>query len=144
MKALVYNGPGKKSWVDKQPPQLQSPTDAIVRILKTTICGTDLHILKGDVPTCQPGTTLGHEGIGVIEAVGSAVGFSKQAIKCSFLALLPVHVAIIADAACIHNAALVGGSLAIPSMAPKLNMCGFLMPTPAFIPFLKTLMKLHW
>jgi alcohol dehydrogenase len=81
MKALVYDGPGKKSWVDKQPPQLQSPTDAIVRILKTTICGTDLHILKGDVPTCQPGTTLGHEGIGVIETVGSAVGFFKAGDK---------------------------------------------------------------
>ena len=135
MKALVYNGPGKKSWVDKQPPQLQSPTDAIVRILKTTICGTDLHILKGDVPTCQPGTTLGHEGIGVIETV---------AIKCSFLALLPVHVAIIADAVCIRNAALVAGFLAIPSMARKLNMRGFLMPTPVFIPYLKALMKLRW
>jgi alcohol dehydrogenase len=81
MKALVYYGPGKKSWEDKQLPQLQAPTDAIVRILKTTICGTDLHILKGDVPTCQPGTTLGHEGIGVIEEVGSAVNFFKKGDK---------------------------------------------------------------
>lgn len=81
MKALVYDGPGNKSWKDKPDPQLQSPTDAIVRILKTTICGTDLHILKGDVPTCQPGTTLGHEGVGVVEAVGSAVGFFKKGDK---------------------------------------------------------------
>lgn len=81
MKALVYHGPGKKSWEEKDIPQLQSPTDAVVRILKTTICGTDLHILKGDVPTCKPGTTLGHEGIGVIEEVGSAVDFFKKGDK---------------------------------------------------------------
>lgn len=81
MKALVYHGPGKKSWESKDIPQLQSPTDAVVRILKTTICGTDLHILKGDVPTCKPGTTLGHEGIGVIEEVGSAVDFFKKGDK---------------------------------------------------------------
>ncbi|TYB33042.1 MAG: zinc-dependent alcohol dehydrogenase family protein [Flexistipes sinusarabici] len=81
MKALVYYGPGKKSWEEKEIPQLQSPTDAVVRILKTTICGTDLHILKGDVPTCKSGTTLGHEGIGVIEEVGSAVDFFNKGDK---------------------------------------------------------------
>jgi alcohol dehydrogenase len=81
MKALVYDGPGNKSWKDRPDPQLQSPTDAIVRILKTTICGTDLHILKGDVPTCRPGTTLGHEGVGVVEAVDSAVDFFKKGDK---------------------------------------------------------------
>ena len=52
---------------------MTTPTDAIVRVTKTTICGTDLHILKGDVPTCQPGRILGHEGVGVVEAVGGAV-----------------------------------------------------------------------
>jgi alcohol dehydrogenase len=73
MKALVYGGPGKRSWTDKPIPVLRDPGDAIVRITTTTICGTDLHIMKGDVPTVTPGRILGHEGIGVVEAVGSAV-----------------------------------------------------------------------
>ena len=73
MKALVYHGPGKKAWEDVPPPQIRRPTDAIVRIDTTTICGTDLHILKGDVPAVTPGRVLGHEGVGVITEVGSAV-----------------------------------------------------------------------
>jgi len=73
MKALVYHGPGKKAWEEKPKPVLQQPTDAIVKIYKTTICGTDLHILKGDVPEVTEGRILGHEGIGIIEEVGSAV-----------------------------------------------------------------------
>lgn len=73
MKALVYQGPGQKDWIEKPMPEIQKPTDVIVRITKTTICGTDLHILKGDVPTVTPGRTLGHEGVGVVEAVGGAV-----------------------------------------------------------------------
>jgi alcohol dehydrogenase len=64
MKALVYQGPGKKTVEDRPKPELQAPGDAIVRITKTTICGTDLHILKGDVPSCAPGRILGHEGVG--------------------------------------------------------------------------------
>ena len=73
MKALVYQGPGKKELSDRLKPEIAAPTDAIVKIGKTTICGTDLHILKGDVPTCQPGRILGHEGVGVIDKVGAAV-----------------------------------------------------------------------
>ena len=73
MKALVYEGPGKKALKDRPRPGVAAPTDAIVRIVKTTICGTDLHILKGDVPTCAPGRILGHEGVGVVEEVGAAV-----------------------------------------------------------------------
>lgn len=73
MKALVYKGPGKKDWVEKEKPSIQKPTDVIVRITKTTICGTDLHILKGDVPAVTEGRTLGHEGIGIVEEVGSAI-----------------------------------------------------------------------
>lgn len=73
MKALVYHGPGEKSWEEKPKPILQLPTDAIVKIYKTTICGTDLHILKGDLPEVTDGRILGHEGIGIIEEVGSAV-----------------------------------------------------------------------
>ncbi|MEO8408163.1 MAG: zinc-dependent alcohol dehydrogenase family protein [Oxalobacteraceae bacterium] len=73
MKALVYQGPGLKSLEDRPKPVIQAPGDAIVKIVKTTICGTDLHILKGDVPTCTPGRILGHEGVGVIDSVGAGV-----------------------------------------------------------------------
>lgn len=73
MKALVYHGVGQKAWEERPNPRLQQSTDAIVRMHKTTICGTDLHILKGDVPEVEHGRILGHEGIGVIEEVGSAV-----------------------------------------------------------------------
>src|SRR5471030_291443 len=73
MKALVYQGPVMKSLEDRPKPVITAPTDAIVKVSKTTICGTDLHILKGDVTTCQPGRILGHEGVGIIEQVGSAV-----------------------------------------------------------------------
>ena len=73
MQALVFNGPGQKNIEDRPKPVIQRPGDANVRITYTTICGTDLHILKGDVPTCQPGTILGHEGVGIVDAVGSGV-----------------------------------------------------------------------
>ena len=62
MKALIYRGPGKKGLDDRPKPEIAAQTDAIVKVNKTTICGTDLHILKGDVPTCSPGRILGHEG----------------------------------------------------------------------------------
>jgi len=78
MKALVYHGPAKKSWEEKSKPVVQQPTDAIVHITKTTICGTDLHILKGDVPEVTDGRILGHEGVGVIEEAGSAVTNFKK------------------------------------------------------------------
>ncbi|MEO8143233.1 MAG: zinc-dependent alcohol dehydrogenase family protein [Betaproteobacteria bacterium] len=73
MKALVYLGPSKKALEERPTPEITSPSDAIVRVTKTTICGTDLHILKGDVPSCSPGRILGHEGVGVVEKVGQAV-----------------------------------------------------------------------
>jgi alcohol dehydrogenase len=73
MKALVYQGPGKKAIEQRPIPAISAPTDAIVKITKTTICGTDLHILKGDVPTCKPGRILGHEGVGVVDSVGAGV-----------------------------------------------------------------------
>lgn len=77
MKALVYQGPGKKALEERPMPEIQKPTDAVVKILKTTICGTDLHILKGDVPTCAAGRILGHEGMGVVEKTGAAVTMVK-------------------------------------------------------------------
>jgi alcohol dehydrogenase len=73
MKALVYRGPGQRAWEERPRPSIREATDAIVRIVTTTICGTDLHILKGDVPTVSSGRILGHEGVGVVEELGSAV-----------------------------------------------------------------------
>lgn len=73
MKALVFHGPQQISLEDRPMPEIQDPTDAIVRVLKTTICGTDLHILKGDVPTVEPGRILGHEGVGEVVQTGNAV-----------------------------------------------------------------------
>jgi alcohol dehydrogenase len=73
MRALVYHGPGEKTLEKRPLPRVQAPSDAIVKLVKTTICGTDLHILKGDVPTCTPGRILGHEGVGVVHEVGAGV-----------------------------------------------------------------------
>jgi len=73
MKALVYHGPGIRSYEEKPIPVLKDSTDAIVRVTKTTICGTDLHIMKGDVPSVTDGRILGHEGVGIIEQIGGNV-----------------------------------------------------------------------
>lgn len=73
MQALVYTGPGTVEVLDRPKPTVQVPTDAVVRLLHASICGTDLHILKGDVPSIKPGRVLGHEGVGVVESLGSAV-----------------------------------------------------------------------
>jgi alcohol dehydrogenase len=73
MQALVYHGPDRKQWESKPDPKLEHPADAIVQIDTATICGTDLHILKGDVPTCEEGRTLGHEAVGTVVETGDAV-----------------------------------------------------------------------
>ncbi len=73
MKALVYHGPGRKAWEDVANPEIVDPTDAIVRVDAVTICGTDLHILKGDVPEVTDGRVLGHEAVGTVERVGTSV-----------------------------------------------------------------------
>ena len=73
MNALVYHGPGQRAWEEALDPVIEEPTDAIVRIDTSTICGTDLHILEGDVPEVKPGTILGHEAVGTVIEIGSAV-----------------------------------------------------------------------
>jgi alcohol dehydrogenase len=73
MKALVYGGPGARTWTDVPDPVIQDPTDVVVRITSSTICGTDLHILKGDVPEVKQGTVLGHEAVGIVVEVGASV-----------------------------------------------------------------------
>src|SRR6516162_1731365 len=73
MRALVYHGPGSKAWEEVPAPKLQADTDAVVRVDAVTICGTDLHILKGDVPAVTDGRILGHEAVGTVEEVGPGV-----------------------------------------------------------------------
>ncbi|MEU8852232.1 zinc-dependent alcohol dehydrogenase family protein [Streptomyces sp. NPDC048564] len=73
MKGYVFHGPGQSAWEEVPDPAIKEPTDAIVRVGAVTICGTDLHILKGDVPEVRPGTVLGHEAVGEIVEVGSDV-----------------------------------------------------------------------
>jgi alcohol dehydrogenase len=73
MKALVYHGPGERSWDSVEDPKIVDPTDVIVRVDTATICGTDLHILKGDLPETKPGTILGHEAVGTVEEIGAGV-----------------------------------------------------------------------
>lgn len=81
MKALTYDGVGKIKVVDKDKPKIQDQNQAVVKMTRTTICGTDLHIIKGDVPTVDKGRTLGHEGIGIVEEVGSEVKNFKKGDK---------------------------------------------------------------
>jgi len=81
MHSLVYRGPGKPSWESHRRPVLETVHDAIVRITTSTICGSDLHILKGDVPTVAPGRILGHEGIGIVDEAGSAVSTFRKGDK---------------------------------------------------------------
>jgi len=81
MKALVYHGPGKRSWEDKPRASVKEAADAVVKITTSTICGTDLHIMKGDVPTVTDGRILGHEGVGVVEEIGTGVTQFKKGDK---------------------------------------------------------------
>jgi alcohol dehydrogenase len=81
MQALVYHGPGEKEWESKSDPTIEQPTDAIVEIDTTTICGTDLHILKGDVPAVTDGRTLGHEAVGTVVETGSGAEDIQQGDK---------------------------------------------------------------
>lgn len=81
MKALVYHGPGRKDWESKPDPGVERPTDAVIKIETTTICGTDLHILKGDVPAVTDGRTLGHEAVGTVVETGTAVENFREGDK---------------------------------------------------------------
>src|ERR1022692_5257039 len=81
MRALVYHGPGVKAWEEVPKPEIAAHTDAIVRVDAVTICGTDLHILKGDVPAVTDGRILGHEAVGTVDAVGSGVQTVKVGDK---------------------------------------------------------------
>lgn len=82
MKALVYHGPGKKAWEQVPDAVIQEPTDVVVRVDTTTICGTDLHILQGDVAAVTEGRILGHEAVGTVTEVGEAVTGSRPVTGC--------------------------------------------------------------
>ena len=134
MKALVYHGPGKKALEERPIPKIKAATDAIVKITKTTICGTDLHILKGDVPTCAPGRILGHEGVGVVDEVGAGVTAFKAGDRVlDLLHLLLRQMRILPAGACIRTARPAAGSSATRSTARRPNMCACLTPTRASI-----------
>ncbi len=87
MKALVYHGPGKNSWEEKPKPVLREQTDAIVKILKTTICETDLHIMNGAIPTVTDGRILGHEGVGIVVETGRSVTKFKKGDRVLILCI---------------------------------------------------------
>ena len=130
MKALVYRGPGKKALEDHARPEIAAPTDAIVKITKTTICGTDLHILKGDVPTCLPGRILGHEGVGVIEQVGPASRIQARRPGPD-LVYLACGKCEYCRQRCFRIARPAAGFSATRSTALRPNMSASRMPTPA-------------
>jgi len=104
MQALTYLGPGKRALEARPKPLIQAATDAIVRVTATTICGTDLHILKGDVPTVTAGRILGHEGVGIIEEVGASVSTFKAGHMFLFPASPLAGNAQTARKACTHIA----------------------------------------
>ena len=92
MKALVFEGPGRKSWSEVADPLIEQDGDVIVRVDATTICGTDLHILKGDVPETTPGRVLGHEAVGTIVEVGPGVKTRRGRSACTGVLHLGVWV----------------------------------------------------
>ena len=145
MKALVYEGPGQISLEARSVPEIDAATDAIVKITRTTICGTDLHILKGDVPTCTPGRILGHEGVGIVEKIGAGVTEFKAGDhvliscisscgKCEYCR----------QAACIPTAPPADGYSATRSTARRRNMSAYRMPIPVSIRFPRVRTKKHW
>src|SRR5260370_22190107 len=89
MRALVYHGPGTKAWEEVPKPEIIADTDAIVRVDAVTICGTDLHILKGDVPAVTDGRILRHEAVGTVEAVGTGVQTGKDGEGRPFSCITP-------------------------------------------------------
>jgi hypothetical protein len=111
MKVFVYPGPGKKALEERPKPEITAATDAIVNIVKTTICGTDLHILKGDVPTCQPGRILGHEGVGIVDKVGPAVTVFKPGDRPLISCVSACGKCVIAGNRCTTGGWILGNSI---------------------------------
>ena len=113
MKAFVYHGPEKMSLDQVPKPTIIKPTDAIVKVTTSTICGTDKHIRHGGMPEVEPGRIIGHEFCGIVEEVGSSVNKFKKVIRSQYLVLPSVWTATIAAGACIRSALQVAGYSAI-------------------------------
>ena len=108
MKALVYHGPAARAWEDVPDAAIAAPTDIVMRVDAVTICGTDLHILKGDVPEVEPGTILGHEAVGTVVETGSAVSTLREGDRTSRPASRPAVTA---------RRAVRGGTASAPAAA---------------------------
>jgi threonine dehydrogenase-like Zn-dependent dehydrogenase len=144
MQGLVYRGPGRRAWEQKPLPMLREPTDAIVHVTTSTICGTDLHILKGDVPTVTEGRILGHEGVGVVTEVGTSVTAFRPGD----------HVLISCITSCgrcdfcrkqMYSHCRTGvGSLATPSTGPRPTSCASRTRTPVSTQSRQTVMPRLW
>jgi alcohol dehydrogenase len=144
MKGLVYHGPGKRAWEDKPRPEIQSPGDAIVRITTATICGTDLHILKGDVPSVTDGRILGHEGIGIIEQIGAGVSEFHVGDKVIISCITACLKCAFCKKGMYSIARAAAGSWATPSTERRLNSCASLLPTGVFTNFPWAQTKAPW
>lgn len=133
MKALVYRGPGKRAWENRPKPTITQATDAVVKITTSTICGTDLHILKGDVPSVAEGRILGHEGVGVVETVGSAVTSFVAGDRVLISCITACGKCEYAERGCTRIVGPVDGFSATRSTGRRPNTCEFLTPTQACI-----------
>ena len=131
MRALVYHGPGQKAWEEVPKPTIQADTDAIVRVDAVTICGTDLHILKGDVPAVTDGRILGHEAVGTVEEVGSGVKTLQAGRRGYWCRASPpvVPVASVARAVTASASAAAAGSWATRSTVPRPSSSASPSPT---------------
>ena len=115
MKAVVYGGPGQRSWTDVSEPKIVDPRDAVIQVDAVTICGTDLHILKGDVPAVQPGRILGHEAVGTVVDIGGGVTGLVEATASSPPASPPVASAPTAARVTTASAAMAAAGSSVTS-----------------------------
>ena len=134
-KALVYQGPGRKALEDRPIPEITVPNDAIVRIAKTTNCGTDLHILKGDVPNSTPGRILGHEETGTVEKVGAGVTMFHPGDRALVSCISACGRCEYCRRGMYSHCTTGGGSWATRSTAPRRSMCVSRIPIRASILF---------
>ena len=131
MKALVFRGPNRLALEDRPRPSILEATDAIVRITTTTLCGTDLHILKGDVPSITDGRILGHEGVGIVEEVGTNVLGFHPGDKVLVSLITSCGMCAFAKRGCIPIVSMEAGGWATALTALRPNTSGFLLRTAA-------------
>ena len=130
MKALTYHGPGQKSWADVPDPRIVDETDAIIGVDATTICGTDLHILKGDVPAVTDGRILGHEAVGTVESVGASVKNVKPGDRVLVSCITACgSTGSVVNPATASVSAGEAGSWVTSSTAPRPSSCECRLPT---------------